>query len=670
MLGNFERIYPDEEPIRAQCYDRVLNTAQTLFGRTATNRRTVAQQNATSAKVDASKPASRALKKLQAAAAAAVSAGVGSGSVAAPGSSADVSSVSSSNDSTVPTGGGRESPSEAAIANADDKAAAAIAAAACFLGLPASNATIGAAGSGSTDCAACSAGPGCAVCAQAAPFSMASLPACGGDASSIPMDTARNPFSRLMHPSCFTLCNVRSHEDSYGACATSTVAAPAGASLGHIGAVGWAPSSEPCTCGYGLHWRCPSIHEVSAISRRQCQEESGHAAGHPVTAAGGGVGTGDMLVGCSPFLGSGLSCGGSSAFYAMSCSAAGAARLELLTRVDQLEARRRGGSSPLAPAAKGMGGHAQGTRLSAAAGNSAACADVGDALSMASVVSGGGSGIITKGSGPSEKAGVEGSAGTSNGYSGGISSVIGSGEGCAGAGASSPSSRCGSHGAISWFAGRSTLAGPAHLSATVRERGYSAGTDASRASVAPAWTGGRGRSHPAAGSSSCTHAMHGGEPQHPTCAEGDVATAEGDADGRYVSRCVGSSSGAQASLGASCDRGGSGGGGAGGHGGQSRSGMPHTTSQLQPNPDPWWVSRRQGSIGAAPERRRCTPPACGFSLGSSEQVSHAPAARDSVVGARTPAATIAKQDAVAVHALQGSRLHTLPLRVRAPTRSL
>ena len=54
-LGNFERIYPDEDPQRAAAYERTLAGSVQLFGRSATNRRTAAQQ---AAKVpDTKKPA-------------------------------------------------------------------------------------------------------------------------------------------------------------------------------------------------------------------------------------------------------------------------------------------------------------------------------------------------------------------------------------------------------------------------------------------------------------------------------------------------------------------------------------------------------------------------------------------------------------------------------------
>ena len=107
-------------------------------------------------------------------------------------------------------------------------------------------------------------------------------------------------------------------------------------------------------------------------------------------------------------------------------------------------------------------------------------------------------------------------------------------------------------------------------------------------------------------------------------------------------------------------------------------------------PDPWWMARRQGTLGAAPERRRCTPPTGGFSLmpaaaeppdsrahasGAHASGAHASGAHASGAHARERAASGpplsipgAKHDSLGLHAVQGARLHTLPPRARPPAR--
>ena len=68
-MGNFERIYPDDDPQRAQVYERVLAGSQQLFGRSATNRRTAAQQMNVKPPVNSEKkPLEKAKEKVKAAA--------------------------------------------------------------------------------------------------------------------------------------------------------------------------------------------------------------------------------------------------------------------------------------------------------------------------------------------------------------------------------------------------------------------------------------------------------------------------------------------------------------------------------------------------------------------------------------------------------------------------
>ncbi|KAL1510977.1 hypothetical protein AB1Y20_005802 [Prymnesium parvum] len=132
-LGNFERIYPDDDPQRMQTYERVLTTATTIFGRRAPTRRTASQEAAKMAR-QSEKPANPPPKPKPPS---------GSGNprgVTPP--SAPPSRASASAGAGVPSAPAGESsqePSAAAIAavlaNADDKATAAIAAAACFLGM-------------------------------------------------------------------------------------------------------------------------------------------------------------------------------------------------------------------------------------------------------------------------------------------------------------------------------------------------------------------------------------------------------------------------------------------------------------------------------------------------------------------------------------------------------
>ena len=83
------------------------------------------------------------------------------------------------------------------------------------------------------------------------------------------------------------------------------MSAPAGANLGHMGAAGVsAPADTSHSYGYGMHWRCPSIHESSASSRRGLSTtgllvgtpavSSGAAASGAVGGGGGGAGGGGV----------------------------------------------------------------------------------------------------------------------------------------------------------------------------------------------------------------------------------------------------------------------------------------------------------------------------------------------------------------------------------------
>ena len=357
-LGNFERIYPDDDPQRSAMYERTLAGSVQLFGRSATNRRTAAS-SVPPKKVEEQqkKPA---VKRLQAAAKAVSSTDTNSSASSTIGDSSVAGSLESGD---TPTGAAKDGQQPtaaaiaAAIANADDKAAAAIAAAACFLGMPSEGSEGGPSAADVPYCGltggypANGILPGSASCAMAAPVSAPSAaydtasgsggpesPSHGGSST-----TARNPFFRLMNPSMGGIpmhCTTEPHDDSRGARPSAGVAAPAGAPLGHMGAVGVGQTTESmCTYGYGLHWRCPSIHEVSAISRTRGDR------------GGGRDGSAAMPPSASPISGHKDGQGGAA------CStAAGAARLELLARMEQLEARRKTSNSTSNGCSSGGGG--------------------------------------------------------------------------------------------------------------------------------------------------------------------------------------------------------------------------------------------------------------------------------------------------------------------------
>lgn len=693
-LGNFERIYPDEDPQRAAAYERTLAGSVQLFGRSATNRRTAAQQ---AAKVPDTKKPAPPVKKLQTAASAASAASALAKDAASHASTSSASSTAegsscngSSEDGATPTGAaaagsqsGQVPPPTAAaiaaaIANADDKAAAAIAAAACFLGMP-SDGTEGAAGGAGTEVSACGLTggypangslPGCAQCAAAAPTSAAPPSHDGSIGSSGGANDARNPFLRLMSPLMSAMtCTTESHEDSRGARPAPGASAPAGAPGGHIGAVGVGCAMESmCTYGYGLHWRCPSIHEVSAISRRQPAgpEDSANSQPH--------VGVASSPVGASA--------GG---------AAAGAARLELLARMEQLEARRKtsnhvgngcgvgagvgastaAGAAPPASACGGTArahGIAEGgeCRMSPGlhrANNSAPTGSAQAALTTGTV-------LAANGNAPAGVGGIGASAVPSgNGGAPGSSSAgldaqralvshvaIGSQD----ASQSSPSSRRGSalHGPAGGGQGgmqrslpAGSAAGAARSVANEQRLSCSAGpTDTRvRCDGSPMWqSGGVGVARGDGSTRRTTgQGWHGASSGPPDEALGAAAGAPADADGDgwRVSGCWGFfSSGTGSAPGAR---------------------VRHTSS---PQSDPWWVSRRQlNQLSGPPERRRCTPPTGSFSLVPGVG---AVGADGGALGRERSMPPAKQHDTAPLQAtsLQGARLHSLPMRARTQGR--
>jgi hypothetical protein len=357
-----------------------------------------------------------------------------------------------------------------------------------------------------------------------------------------------------------------------------SIHAPPGATLGHVGAVGMSSSDTTSSYGYGPHWRCRSIHEVStstSFSRRQSMQSSA-----PEEAT--------TMVAASPAASG-------------AATAPGTARMELLSRMEQLEARRRGG----APSTS--------MHMPSAASNTAGRLSPAQGRTNHTVGSGG----VSVGS---AAFGLDAQRRT-------VAEAI----------QGSPSSRRGSHSAMSSMGGRSTFGGMSRsggpLSSAEQRLGSAGQPDGNRIPVAPAWnSNGVARRNVSA----APHAP--GWPSSST-EETPGDQVEGEGDGWRVSGSWGYFSGAS------------------GPGARAR----HTMAQ--PNPDPWWVSRRQpvSSVGAvaAPDRRRCTPPVGSFSLMSGPT--------DATTLRERATATAAKQEST-LQTLQGARLHTLPLRTRAPNR--
>lgn len=661
-LGNFERIYPDDEPTRAQAYERVAAGSVQLFGRSATNRRTAAQQ----VKVVAAKP-SAPVKKLQTAAAAAAAANSISGDKASRTSTSSASSTAESSacngsteDGATPTGsstgssqaGSAPPPTAAAIAaaiaNADDKAAAAIAAAACFLGMPAGSeggaegaaGGLGAGGTGESSCGltggfpANGSLPGCAQCAVTASASASSNDGASGSGE------ARNPFFRLANPavSAAGAGATDSHDDSRGARPSPGVTAPAGASVGHIGALGVGGSLESvCTYGYGLHWRCPSINESTAISRRTTGGDDAAA-----TAAAN----------------AGTTCAGATASSACN-PAAGAARLELLARMEQLETRRKtqgvaGGSAAGAPSPASV---ANGEcRMSPGLSRSNAGASVTGAGAMA-MGAGGGIGGACAGlvGGVPSSASLEAQRAL-------VTHALGAQE----PSQSSPSSRRNSAMHAPTGIPRNNLpsgsgAGAARSVAEQRLSCSAGPTDTRvRCDGAPMFNSsangarGDGSTRRAPGASPQNwHVATVGAPEEAAGVAGIAAGAAGagggpadaDGDGWRVSGCWGFFPN-----------------GSGGPAPGAR--VRHTSS---PQSDPWWVSRRQlNQLAGPPDRRRCTPPAGGFSLMPGTAAGSESGA--ATLGRDRAASSTKQQDTTSLQALQGARLHTLPMRARTQGR--
>jgi hypothetical protein len=439
------------------------------------------------------------------------------------------------------------------------------------------------------------------------------------------------------------------YDDSRGARPAPGVSAPAGCPVGHMGAVGIGCTSESmCTYGYGLHWRCPSIHEVSAVSRRQL-DSKGDECG--VAGAAGAPTPPPNANGAA----------GASAPAAAACStAAGAARLELLARMEQLEARRKNTSSSN-HGATGNGG--------------AASSAVGAPAAVAAGVVGGVSGSAALGARPTQNAAgcsvpASGAVGGASGGGGASLSISANeiaqralaGQGGIDASQSSPSSRrCSvqggsasvhpmprSHQTGSCTSSPAGAARSVANAANAERLSCSAGPTDTRMRTENSATNGTGGARGDGATRRSGQGWHGAAPDPES--GGVHAPAEADADGWRVSGCWGFFSGGSA---------------------------PSTRVRHTPPPqgDPWWVSRRQlNQLSGPAERRRCTPPAGGFSLmpGAGSE-SGAPAVAVSGMGRERPSAgkqpePVVVGGASTLQTLQGSRLHSLPLRARTQGR--